>query len=73
MRFTTKTRHVFEMKQVAKSLKVKSVRRKEFPICFQMKYRDFSVKINSESTIFIFTVKNVFFYEFSTKNFAQKI
>ena len=25
-------------------------------VCFPMKYRDFSVKINSENTIFIFTV-----------------
>ena len=39
-----------------------------------MKYRDFSVKINSESTIFIFTVckKKQAFYEFSKKSLAQK-
>ena len=64
MCFTTKTRHVSEMKQVVKSLKVKSGSRKQFLICFPMKYRDFLVKINSESTIFIFSVckKNVFFF-----------
>ena len=56
MCFTTKTYHVSEMKQVVKSLKVKSGSRKQFLICFLMKYRDFSVKINSERTIFIFTV-----------------
>ena len=44
------------MKQVVKSLKVKSGSRKQFLICFPMKYREFSVKINSENTIFIFTV-----------------
>ena len=74
MRFTTKTRHVSEMKQVVKSLNVKSGSRKQFLICFPMKYRDFSVKINSESTIFIFTVcKKRAFYEFSTKRLAQKV
>ena len=67
MCFTTKTRHVSEMKQMVKSLRRKSGSRKQFLICFQMKYRDFSVKINSESTIFIFTVyKKRAFYEFST-------
>ena len=55
-------------------MKVKSGRRKQFLICFPMKYRDFSVKINSESTIFIFTVcKKLAFYEFSTKSLAQKV
>ena len=68
MCFTTKTRHVSEMKQVIKTLKVKSGSRKQFLICFPMKYRDFSVKINSGSTIFISTVcKKRAFYEFLTK------
>ena len=49
-----------------------------FLICFPMKYRDFSVKINSENnsenTIFIFTVcKKRAFYEFSDKSLAQKV
>ena len=52
--------------------------RYSFLICFPMNYRDFSVKINgennSEITIFIFTVcKKRSFYEFSTKNLAQKV
>ena len=45
-----------------------------------MKYRDFSVKINSENNsenTIIFTVKNVFFcfffYEFFDKSLAQKV
>ena len=47
-------------------------------ICFPMKYRDFSVKINSENnsknTIFIFTVcKNRDFYEFPAKSLARKV
>ena len=49
-----------------------------FLICFQMNYRDFSVKINgennSEITVFIFTVcKKQSFYEVSAKSLAQKV
>ena len=65
---------MFPKKQVDKSLKVKPGSRKQLLICFPMKYRDFSVKINSERTIFILTVcKKRAFYEFSTKSHAQKV
>ena len=52
-----------------------------FLICFPMKYRDFSVKINSENnsenTIFIFTVCKkrffFFFFFFLFMNFRLKV
>ena len=62
---------------------------KQILICFPMKYRDFSVKINSENnseitkinsennseiTNFIFTVcKKTGFYQFSAKSHAQNV
>ena len=49
---------------------------KQFLICFPMKCRDFSVKINSEKNsenmIFIFSVCRAF-YESSAKSLAQKV
>ena len=35
--------------------------------------KKFLSEYNSENTIFIFTVKNRFFYEFSAKSLAQKV